>query len=351
MLITLKYQNQLERRPYLAMEHFNVETIESKNQAAAGLCAWVVNIVKYHDTIVSVEPKRMALKDANSRLSAANEKLEKVNTHVAGLTAKLKKLTDAYDEANRKKQAAIDEVELGQRRLDLAQRLTGALGAEKVRWAENVVELESKSELLIGDVLLASAFISYIGPFTKEYRDRLINEKWVPYLSKALGLNDEMQPVGVPMSPEANPLAILCTETDIARWNSFHLPADRVSVENAAVAMNSARWPLLIDPQLQAIAWITKWRKIIIWQYFDWEKKFNEGCIKAIEDGCTVVIENMYEKMDAVMMPVVSRQIYLRGTRQFISLGDGEIPWNSSFKLIHTKLANHFPQSCKRRLP
>ena len=66
-------------------------------------------------------------------VSVANEKLEKVNAHVAGLTAKLKKLTDAYDEANRKKQAAIDEVELGQRRLDLAQRLTGALGAEKVR--------------------------------------------------------------------------------------------------------------------------------------------------------------------------------------------------------------------------
>ena len=52
-----------------------------------------------------------------------------------------------------------------------------------------------------------------------------------------------------------------CTETDIARWNSFHLPADRVSVENAAVAMNSARWPLLIDPQLQAIAWIKEMEK------------------------------------------------------------------------------------------
>lgn len=338
--------NWKEVRPYLAMEHFNVETIESKNRAAAGLCAWVVNIVKYHDTIVSVEPKRMALKDANMRLSAANEKLDKVNTHVAGLTAKLKKLTDAYDEANRKKQAAIDEVELGQRRLDLAQRLTGALGAEKVRWAENVVELESKSKFLVGDVLLASAFISYIGPFTKEYRDRLISEKWVPYLSKALGLNDEMQPVGVPMSPEANPVAILCTEADIARWNSFHLPADRVSIENAAVAMNSARWPLLIDPQLQAIAWIKEMEKNNNLTLLRLGKKnMMRDVSKAIEEGYTVVIENMYEKMDAVMMPVVSRQIYLRGTRQFVSLGDDEIAWNSSFKLIlHTKLANpHFP--------
>ena len=51
------------------------------------------------------------------------------------------------------------------------------------------------------------------------------------------------------------------------------------------------------------------------------KKNLMRDVSKAIEDGCTVVIENMYEKMDAVMMPVVSRQIYLRGTRQFISLG------------------------------
>ena len=74
--------NWKEVRPYLALEHFNVQAIEAKNRAAAGLCAWVVNIVKYHDTIVSVEPKRQALSEANARLAAANEKLEKVNAHV-----------------------------------------------------------------------------------------------------------------------------------------------------------------------------------------------------------------------------------------------------------------------------
>ena len=77
------------------------------------------------------------------------------------------------------------------------------------------------------------------------------------------------------------------------------------------------------------------------------KKNMMRDVSKAIEEGYTVVIENMYEKMDAVMMPVVSRQIYLRGTRQFVSLGDDEIAWNSSFKLIlHTKLANpHFPSA------
>jgi dynein heavy chain, axonemal len=337
--------NWKEVRPYLAMEHFNVETIESKNRAAAGLCAWVINIVKYHDTIVSVEPKRMALKDANARLLSANDILEKVTVHVADLTARLKKLTDAYDEANRKKQAAIDEVELGQRRLDLAQRLTGALGSEKVRWAENVVELKARAEFLIGDVLLACSFISYIGPFTKSYRDRLLNEKWVPFLSKALGLDENMQPKGVPISPDANPLSILCTEADVAKWNSFHLPADRVSIENAAITTSSARWPLLIDPQLQAIAWMKEMVKDDIKLLRLGMESLMSDISSAIEGGKTVVIENMSENIDAVLMPIVSRQVYSRGKRLFIKLGEDEFEWNSNFKLLlHTKLANpHFP--------
>ena len=337
--------NWKEVRPYLAMEHFNVETIESKNRAAAGLCAWVVNIVKYHDTIVSVEPKRLALKDANSRLSTANSILAGVNEHVAGLTTRLRKLTDAYDEANRKKQAAIDEVELGQRRLDLAQRLTGALGSEKVRWADSIVILQSQSAFLIGDVLLASAFISYIGPFTKHYRDILVNEKWVPYLSKALGLDENMQPKGVPISPDVDPLKILCTEADIARWNSFHLPADQVSIENAAVTANSARWPLLIDPQLQAIAWVKEMEKESGLKILRLgTKSMMKDICHAIEYGGVVVIENMYEKLDAVLMPIVARQVYFRGKRRFIKLGDDEIEWNEKFKfMLHTKLANpHF---------
>lgn len=51
----------------------------------------------------------------------------------------------------------------GQRKLDLAQRLTGALSSENDRWAENVVQLRADMELLTGDVLLAASFIRYDG--------------------------------------------------------------------------------------------------------------------------------------------------------------------------------------------
>jgi dynein heavy chain len=51
-------------------------------------------------------------------------------------------------------------------------------------------------------------------------------------------------------------LALLTSDAEIARWNNEGLPTDAVSVQNATIVTNCARWPLLIDPQLQGLKWI-----------------------------------------------------------------------------------------------
>jgi len=53
-----------------------------QSAAAAGLCAWAINIVKFYEIYCDVEPKRIALAKANSDLAAAQEKL-------AGIKAKI----------------------------------------------------------------------------------------------------------------------------------------------------------------------------------------------------------------------------------------------------------------------
>ena len=42
-----------------------------------------------------------------------------------------------------------------------------------------------------GDVLLTSAYLSYVGCFSRNYRQILINEKWLPYL-KTLNVRSMM---------------------------------------------------------------------------------------------------------------------------------------------------------------
>jgi dynein heavy chain len=179
----------------------------TKNKAAAGLCSFVINIVMYYEVVVTVEPKRKALAEANEQLESANSQLKTVMEQVAELEAKLAKLTSELNAANAEKQEALDTVEKGQKKLDLAQRLTNALASENVRWAENIVSMEADKELLTGDVLLASAFISYVGPFTKVFRDKLISNIFTPYLKdnflKAVGEDGV-----IPLSASPDPLKI-----------------------------------------------------------------------------------------------------------------------------------------------
>jgi dynein heavy chain len=329
-------------RPLLEIETFDVEIIKGKNSAAGGLCAWVVNIVIYRDIVVTVEPKRIALEAANKQLAEANAKLKEVTELVAELQAKLSKLVKELNAANAEKKEAMDSVDRGNRKLDLAQRLTNALGAEAIRWADNVVQMEAAKNLLTGDVLIASAFISYVGPFTKPFRTRLMETTFVPFLKTAAGGES------IPMSEDVDPVSILSTPAMIATWQGQTLPADQVSTENGCILTGSARWPLIIDPQLQGISWIREKesdpsRDLQIVRLG--QKDLTRRLERAIEAGTSVLIENMGERVDAVLTPVIQRATTKRGHKYYVKLGDTEVEFHKDFKLfLHTKLGNpHFP--------
>jgi len=102
-----------------------------------------------------------------------------------------------------------------------------------------------------GDVLLASSFVSYVGPFNKSFRDMIINDNFLKFFKD----ND------IPMSPKCDPLDILCDAAEVAQWNNEKLPSDRVSTENGAILTNSDRYSLIIDPQLQGITWLKEREK------------------------------------------------------------------------------------------
>lgn len=65
---------------------------------------------------------------------------------------------------------------------------------------------------------------------------------WIPTFKK-------IEPI-IPVGTNADPLEMICDDAQIAMWNNEGLPGDRMSSENATILSNSARWPLMIDPQL-----------------------------------------------------------------------------------------------------
>ena len=54
-------------RPVTSQDFFTPEIIKGKSSCAAGLCDWVVNISKYYDVVVSVEPLKASARDAQAK--------------------------------------------------------------------------------------------------------------------------------------------------------------------------------------------------------------------------------------------------------------------------------------------
>ena len=65
------------------------------------------------------------------------------------------------------KKKCQDEADATAATIDLANRLVGGLASENVRWAEAINNFHIQKKSLPGDVLLISAYVSYVGAFTK----------------------------------------------------------------------------------------------------------------------------------------------------------------------------------------
>jgi dynein heavy chain len=75
-----------------------------------------------------------------------------------------------FEEATMAKLKCQQEAEETAKVIDLANRLVNGLASENVRWAATVEQYRLDEKVLPGDVLLITAFVSYVGCFTKRYR-------------------------------------------------------------------------------------------------------------------------------------------------------------------------------------
>lgn len=233
-------------KEYISQPGFSPDNIRSKSSAAAGLCGWVINICKYFRIYQVVAPKRAALAEANRKLEGANKKLAGIRARVKELQDKVAALEEGLMKATADKNAAIAQAEKTGRKAQLADRLINGLSGENTRWNQEIKRMESVEGRLVGDVMVAAAFVSYAGPFNMHFRQQLVNEKWLPDLIER----------AIPMSQGIKPLDMLTNDATKARWANEGLPTDPLSIENGAIMTNASRWSLMVDPQLQGIKWI-----------------------------------------------------------------------------------------------
>ena len=109
-----------------------------------------------------------------------NVAMTELNDAQATLDEKQKELDAVqamYNAAMSEKQTLLDDAEACRRKMTNATALIEGLSGERVRWTEASKGFASQIQRLVGDVLLATGFLSYAGPFNQAFRT-LMMKNW-----------------------------------------------------------------------------------------------------------------------------------------------------------------------------
>jgi dynein heavy chain len=317
---------------YIDMPFFNFDVMKSKSGAAAYLTGWVVNIVGFHRIYVNVAPLMAKVAKASQEKAEAEEALAIVKAQVAEIEAECAKLETKLQDAKDLLQKTQEQADSCNAKLSLAKRLVDGLAGEYTRWEKTVEEYEVLGVKLIGNCLLASAFVGYISPFSARLRRNLWSNQWTA----------DIEEKKIPITEGIDPLKVLCGEADIAGWLNEGLPSDRVSLENAAVVTSCSRWPLMIDPKLQGVKLIKQRLGEDLTPLQFTQNNWLQKVIFTIQMGGQLLIEAVGSEIDAILDPVLSRAVIKRGRIAcVIKIGGEEIDYDPKFQLyLQSKLPN-----------
>ena len=314
-------------------EWFN-ETICGKvSKAIAAICKWLYAVYEYHEKSAIVKPRKIKLAQEEANLEIAQEKLAKAREELRIITEKLNRLKeDSQKQLDIKNELEAQALKT-KKKITTAETLINSLSGERARWKKGASEISDEKKKLVGNTSLATAFITYCGPFNADFREILAVEKFTV----------DMKEKNIPHLPTlAYELTnFLVDDATVGEWNLQGLPKDSLSVQNAIMVTRSDRYPLLIDPQGQGQSWILrkyanemeKGRS----QCTQTHPKFKDWFLKfCLENGKALLIEGIENEVDPILDPVLDKQIIWKKSRGSIKIAGQDLDFDKKFMMFLT---------------
>jgi len=324
---------------FIKNPEFTPERVKKASKAASGICVWVRAMVYYDQAMKDLEPKKQKLATAEAEYETVMKGLQEKQGELEALESKLENLGYRLVECERQKSNLEKEVLDCTSRLDRAEKLIRGLGGEQNKWTAEAELLQISHQNLTGDTLLCAAYVSYLGSFGVNDRERIFGE-WKNIASfHSLQTSDAM-----------NILHILGNPNSIRTWKLAGLSSDAHSIQNAVIAERSRRWPLMVDPHNVALDWIMNTAKkagkeLKIADVN--QHNFVRVVETALEQGRTLIIKGVRGELDPMLDPVLLKQITRRGGNWCVSYGGKSVKFNDQFKLymLSARCGSDFPAS------
>jgi dynein heavy chain 1 len=337
--ISTKVRKQLNDE-YFSIDGFNYEAVNRASSACGPLVKWLEAQMYYSEILHKVEPLRTKVVELEQEGAEKKKHLEELTAIVEEVDKTIMRLKDEYRVLIAQTQSIKDEMSVVQAKVDRSISLLGNLGSERVRWESESKRFELHMATVIGDALLAAAFLAYSGFFDQHYRNALMT-KW----------REQLEAVNVNMEPALSLVEYLSHPDERLTWHANSLPVDDLCVENAIMLHRFNRYPLVIDPSGQATEFLMNYykdKKITKTSFLD--TSFMKNLESALRFGTPLLVEDV-ENIDPVLNPVLNKEIRKAGGRVLIRLGDNDVDFSPSFVIFlstRDPTAHFTPDLCSR---
>ena len=168
------------------------------------------------------------------------------------------------------KQELLNKRQDATNKLERANALMQSIGSEKDRWISTKAKLAEDKLSLLGDMILATCFVNYLGPFEGTYRLKALHDTWQK-------LNSKYQ---IRYSFDFSLKETLGDVESIADWTIRGLPNETTAYENMIIIEETIhkKYPVIIDPQGQAFRYM---RDNIGMNSENQQSQNNRLCLKA----------------------------------------------------------------------
>ncbi|KAL4887486.1 dynein heavy chain, N-terminal region 1-domain-containing protein [Aspergillus karnatakaensis] len=316
--IRLKVQSE-----YLTKEDFTVERVSRASKACGPLVQWVEAQITYADILDRVGPLREEVLALAQQMEQTKAEAEAIKNTIENLESSIATYKAEYATLISETQAIKTEMARVQFKVDRSVRLLDSLSSERTRWEEGSKSFETQISTLVGDVLIAAAFLAYAGFYDQQFR-KVMTDDWVQQLVQS----------GITLKPH-NPITEYLSNADERlAWQEHSLPSDDLCTENAIILKRYNRYPLIIDPSNRAHEFLQKEssdRKLTVTSFLD--DSFVKQLESALRFGNPILIQDA-EHLDPILNHVLNKEYQKTGGRVLIQLGKQEIDFSPSFKLF-----------------
>ena len=355
--------------PYMELECFNPIIARTASTAAEGMCIWCKAMADYHIASEVVEPKLKAVRAAETVLNDTAKVLFRAELSLKTCQDDFLVLQGDLGKQLEEKNVIEGLVMDTDRRIDQAESLLHSLSAEQERWEKNRVEFRTEKGRLAGDIALVCAFMSYCGPLNIVFREELIRNRLVQDLhrrnipitehtAEMKSLFPFLVPnpitsslVTFPAHSLAPSLISLSTLSFISNgtegtWGAEGLSPDPMSFQNGLLATQSSQFPLIIDPQGQALLWITRHeqnalRLPAIKHTMVSDSRLEEQLEYCLSNGKALIIIGVEDIIIPLLLPILEKGVAAAGENKNIMLSGRVCDNDDKFTLyLITSLPN-----------